>query len=204
MWVASQRRSFICTNAGAVRLNYVRNDLLAFTSSATDLRDIYRSLRVLILSTFSIRATAADLVVLGIGQHFPPMVETLLAHASPRPQAARDAATLALSHIFLNESLTSLARARAASGKQSGSVVLVGSNVAVPNCSLYEVPADHEAAGAADYAAGPQEDKRYRYMHSCRSTAEEALLSRPPRRGLMGCRPPRRSLMGCNRTANVT
>lgn len=167
------RPSCVCANAGTVRLNFVRNDVFSFTSDNTDNTDIYHSLRALILMPFTVRATEADLVVLGIGQHFPLMAAALLARASPMPLAALDAATLEISHAFVNHSLASLTRARASIGKPAGSVVLVGSSVAVPNCSLHDVPADGEDAGAVGYAADPQEDAgRYRYLHSWRLNAQ--------------------------------
>ena len=87
------RPSCVCANAGTVRLNFVRNDVFSFTSDNTDNDDIYHSLRAIILMPFTVRATEADLVVLGIGQHFPLMAAALLARASPMPLAALDAAT---------------------------------------------------------------------------------------------------------------
>lgn len=130
------------------RLIFVRNDLLLLTSSSADFNSAKRCDGYLTINSFVARATRdADVVVLGVGHHFPGSLDMALArfgkdtHFNNLPREVR-----MRYHAFfsanLNHTLSYLLKARAAWGHAAAaaSVLLVGTTTPVAGCSRFNRP----------------------------------------------------------------
>ena len=125
----------------AVRLNFVRNDLLTWTSQVDELRELGKqctSGRAL-LQPFAGRVRDADILILGTGHHYP--------HVPPHDgKESRDSVFLQ----SLNYTLSNVLRVRAEAGHAPQSVVLLGAPIPVAGCSRFSVPISPAQAFAAN------------------------------------------------------
>ena len=125
----------------AVRLNFVRNDLLIWTSQVEELRELGKqcaSGRAL-LQPFAGRVSDADILILGTGHHYP--------HIPPHDgREGRDSVFLQ----SLNHTLSNVLRVRAEAGHAPQSVVLLGAPVPVAGCSRFSAPITPTQALAAN------------------------------------------------------
>jgi hypothetical protein len=115
----------------AVRLNFVRNDLLLWTSQVAELRELGKqctSGRAL-LQPFANRVRDADLLILGTGHHYP--------HVPPHDGEESRGSVFVQS---LNHSLAQVLAVRGAAGHAPDSVVLLGSPFPVAGCSRFSAP----------------------------------------------------------------
>ena len=124
-----------------VRLNFVRNDLLTWTSQVDELRELGKqctSGRAL-LQPFAGRVRDADILILGTGHHYP--------HVPPHDgKESRDSVFLQ----SLNHTLSNVLRVRAEAGHAPQSVVLLGAPIPVAGCSRFSVPISPAQAFAAN------------------------------------------------------
>ena len=124
-----------------VRLNFVRNDLLSWTSQVDELRELGKqctSGRAL-LQPFAGRVRDADILILGTGHHYP--------HVPPHDgKESRDSVFLQ----SLNHTLSNVLRVRAEAGHAPQSVVLLGAPIPVAGCSRFSVPISPAQAFAAN------------------------------------------------------
>ena len=124
-----------------VRLNFVRNDLLTWTSQVDELRELGKqctSGRAL-LQPFAGRVRDADILILGTGHHYP--------HVPPHDgKESRDSVFLQ----SLNYTLSNVLRVRAEAGHAPQSVVLLGAPIPVAGCSRFSVPISPAQAFAAN------------------------------------------------------
>jgi hypothetical protein len=124
-----------------VRLNFVRNDLLIWTSQVEELRELGKqcaSGRAL-LQPFAGRVSDADILILGTGHHYP--------HIPPHDgRESRDSVFLQ----SLNHTLSNVLRVRAEAGHAPQSVVLLGAPVPVAGCSRFSAPITPTQALAAN------------------------------------------------------
>ena len=124
-----------------VRLNFVRNDLLAWTSQVDELRELGKlctSGRAL-LQPFAGRVRDADILILGTGHHYPHV-------PLPAGKESRDSVFLQ----SLNHTLSNVLRVRAEAGHAPQSVVLLGAPVPVAGCSRFSAPITPAQALAAN------------------------------------------------------
>ena len=145
-----------------VRLSFVRSDLLLWTHDQTETKAVARCDAILFNYRWAQQAILdADVLVLGIGQHFSSKIY----HAPPKLQHK----VYAFFTGNLNRTLSSLRTLRASHGRNDpSSVVVVGASLPMPRCervarpmTLTEAMAS-EAAGATMHAYGPS------YWHSMR------------------------------------
>lgn len=126
----------------STRLNFVRSDLLLWTSHITDYHAVQRCDGFTILHPFVQRASRdADIVLLGVGHHFPRGL--MLAEKWSR-WSAEEAAKRARVSFFagnLNHTLSSLLKRRSEWGRHDpASVVVLGASTPVRNCERFEEP----------------------------------------------------------------
>ena len=114
-----------------VRLNFVRNDLLLWTSQVDELRELGKSCTAgrALLQPFANRVGGADLLVLGTGHHYPHVV-----------RKAGEPTNERLFTRSLNHTLSSAIAARAKLGHSAGSIVLLGAPSPVAGCSRHSEP----------------------------------------------------------------
>ena len=114
-----------------VRLNFVRNDLLLWTSQVEEMRELGKSCTAgrALLQPFANRVADADLLILGTGHHYP--------HVEQPPGEETSDAVFVRS---LNHTLSRVVSVRAAAGHGPGSVVLLGPPAPVAGCSRYSRP----------------------------------------------------------------
>lgn len=114
-----------------VRLNFVRNDLLLWTSQVEELRELGKTCTSgrALLQPFANRVADADLLILGTGHHYP--------HVEQPPGEETSDALFVRS---LNHTLSRAIAVRAAAGHGPGSVVLLGPPAPVAGCSRYSRP----------------------------------------------------------------
>lgn len=114
-----------------VRLNFVRNDLLLWTSQVEELRELGKRCisGSALLQPFANRVADADVLILGTGHHYP--------HVKRPPGEASSDAVFARS---LNHTLSRVNAVRAAAGHGPASVVLLGPPAPVAGCSRYSRP----------------------------------------------------------------
>ena len=147
--------------AGRVRLVFVRNDLLLWSTLSTgDFDRVRRCDGFSILHPFVQRASRdADLLVLGVGHHFPRslMLAEKNARASRKPAETARRARIAFFSRNLNHTLSSVLARRAAWGRlDPSSVVLLGSTTPVRSCARYRRPLSLADAVAAHAAGGDE------------------------------------------------
>ena len=115
----------------AVRLNFVRNDLLTWTSQVDELRELGRQCtngRAL-LQPFAGRVRDADILILGTGHHYT--------HVPPH-DGKEDRESVFLQS--LNHTLSNVLGVRGEAGHAPQSVVLLGAPSPVAGCSRFSAP----------------------------------------------------------------
>jgi len=124
-----------------VRLNFVRRDLLIFSSHLQDNTAARRCNRAIIAtSTFLRRAAMADVVILSTGHHFPSFQDGAVPSIPDRAFFTQN----------VNHTIQSIAQMRAARGLPSGSLVVVGATLPVPHCTRFSQPIELAEYIAAD------------------------------------------------------
>ena len=135
------------------RLAFVRNDLLVYSAHPNDFSSIRRCDGYTTLNPFAVRAIRdANLLILGVGHHFPGSLDmALLAHTNPSRR------TRMAHHAFfpanLNHTLSQLVAERAHRGHPdaSASMLLVGTTTPVAGCSRFSEPIDLARFVQANY-----------------------------------------------------
>ena len=138
------------------RLLFTRSDLLLWTSNGGDFNSVKRCDGYTNLQVFAQRAARdADLVVLGLGHHFPGSLDMAIEkrRGGGDPMLGR-----MTHHAFLpanlNHTLASLIAARAAHGHEeppSKSIMLVGTTTPVAGCSRFHSPISMAKFSEANY-----------------------------------------------------
>lgn len=126
---------------------FVRNDLLLYTPHGGDFNSVKRCDGYTSLNSFTARAARdADVLILGVGHHFPGSLDMAL-NAHDRPAQGRSAprSVKMAYHAFfpsnLNHTLASVLAARTAWGHSDpSSVLLVGTTTPVAGCSRFSQP----------------------------------------------------------------
>ncbi len=160
--------------ADRLRLVFVRNDLLLWsTLPAGDFDRVRRCDGFSILHPFTQRASRdADVLVLGVGHHFPRslMLAEKGARASRRGAEVARRARIAFFARNLNHTLASALEARAAWGRtHPASVVVLGSTTPVRSCARYREPlslsraVEALAAGGADPEPPSANEERWQH-----------------------------------------
>ena len=114
-----------------VRLNFVRNDLLTWTSQVAELGELGKQCTKgsALLQPFAGRVRDADILILGTGHHYP--------HVPPHAgKESRDSVFLQ----SLNHTLSKVLGVRGAAGHALQSVVLLGAPFPVAGCSRFSAP----------------------------------------------------------------
>ena len=137
---SSHQRTTASVCDGTVRLSFVRSELLLWTSSELDGGHAFRKVGVECFGTrnqpFAQQAARhADVVVIGVGQHYASMVQ----RASLGGQAT-SAQVVSLFGSSLNHTLASLITARRGRGRDSSRVLLVGASQPVRPCGVLAGP----------------------------------------------------------------
>ena len=141
---------------GSTRLNFVRSDLLLWTQSVSDYASVRDCDGFTILHTFVQRASRdADVVLLGVGHHFPRSLMLAEKWSKLEPADAAKRARVSFFVRNLNHTLHSLVAARAAWGRTDPStVVVLGTSTPVRGCAGFAAPLDTDGALRAAAAAG--------------------------------------------------
>ena len=157
----------------SVRLNYVRNDLLLYSSDRADQQMVYGCSANVITQCYVRRAADANIVVLGVGQHFAPSfahVRKRTGQPSPPGHSA--------SHFFVNSFNHTVGRLVASRADASRGVIVLGASMPVPGCSRFTAPIglDSALAAYAHPAAGrtyaPQWEENHQLNQAARWLAE--------------------------------
>mgnify|MGYP002630813133 CR=1 FL=1 len=119
-----------------VRLEFVRSDLLLWTTDQRDMNAVAQCTGFSFSAPFIRRALLADQVVLGLGQHFAVSIDAV--HGGWE-----------LTEESLNHTLSSLLAERGARGHPPSSVQLVTSFRPIPFCSKFTEPIFEPGAAAA-------------------------------------------------------
>ena len=151
---------------GRVRLKFVRNDLLLWSNSGVETNLVRRcSQRTLLHGWITHALHDADLLILGLGGHFPLAMSDAAAAAAAAPLAPAEreqvaSAVEAFAAHSLQLTLSELVQQRGARyGYQPASVVLVGSPMPLPGCARFAAPVRRAEAllranrSASGYAA---------------------------------------------------
>ena len=142
----------------STRLAFVRNDLLLYSTSGGDFTSAKRCDGFMSIQNFVVRAARdADVVILGVGHHFPGSLDMALKYHEPHPSATARLQYHAFLPFSLNHTLSLLIAARAAWGHAdaASSVLLVGTSTPVAGCSRFSHP-----ISLAQYAAANYEHRR--------------------------------------------
>ena len=146
-WGRDEGRMEALACDGHVRIGFVRSDLLAWYASRSDLRDMAGFRLFPVSYDFRRAAVAADVVVVGGGQHFvgpnPPFVGPVKSIWNVGPMGAPGLLWNTFFEQGLNDTLSHLLAARAAKGRPSSSVVLLSTTSPVPNCWVHTEPGDY-------------------------------------------------------------
>lgn len=135
------------------RLNFVRNDLLLWSTHRSEFNRARECDKLLKADGFVQRAARdADLLILQTGHHFPATMEAASVTTWPDAHGLFTSA--------LNHTMGHLLRARAAWGHSSQSVALMGVSVPVPACSRLGT---QPLSAAASLAALAQLSRRNKY-----------------------------------------
>ena len=130
------------------RIVFVRSDLLLWTHALSDYHAVQRCDGFTILHPFIQRASRdADIVLLGVGHHFPRSL--MLAEKWTRfaPAEAANRARIAFFVRNLNHTLSSLISRRAAWGHTDpATVMLLGTSTPVRGCARFKAPLTLTAA----------------------------------------------------------
>lgn len=115
----------------SVRLNFVRNDLLLWTSQVEELRELGKLCTAGrgLLQPFANRVADADLLVLGTGHHYPHVM-----------RGAGEQTSESLFTRSLNHTLSLVAARRSEAGHAPDSVVVLGAPWPVAGCSRFSAP----------------------------------------------------------------
>ena len=117
----------------AVRLNFVRNDLLLWSTHRSEFNRARECDRLLKADGFVQRvARDAHTLVLATGHHFPASMEAAASAGAGTPTGFFSSS--------LNHTLTELMRARARWGHEPSSVAVMGLTLPVPGCSRFTQP----------------------------------------------------------------
>ena len=117
------------------RLNFVRNDLLLWSTHRSEFNRARECDRLLKADTFIQRAVRdADVLVLQAGHHFPATIEAAVGAGGVGVSSA------GFFTRSLNHTLSHLLTARAARGHRPASVVLMGISLPFPGCSRVDRP----------------------------------------------------------------
>lgn len=128
-----------------LRLNYVRNDLVLYSSDRQDQQMVYACSPSVITQCFVRRAASADIVILGVGQHFSSTFSHVQKWTGRRPPPGQSAADFFVRSF--NHTIASIAASRTATAR--GAIVVLGASMPVPGCSRFESPISLDAAMAA-------------------------------------------------------
>ena len=121
------------------RLNFVRNDLLLWSTHRSDFNRARECDKLLKADGFVQRAVRdADYLVLQTGHHFPASIEA----AAMTGGAVAAATTAGFFASSLNHTLTHLLRARRLWGHRPSTVTLMGISIPIPGCSSFMGPLD--------------------------------------------------------------
>jgi len=137
------------------RMAFVRNDLLLYSSSGGDFASAKRCDGFMSINAFVVRAARdADVLILGVGHHFPGSLDMALAYHRAPSRIAQLRHHAFLPHS-LNHTLSYLLASRAQYGHGSSSVLLVGTSTPVAGCSRFTKPIT-----LAEYATANYEHRR--------------------------------------------
>jgi hypothetical protein len=145
------------------RINFIRNDLLLWTTHRSDFNRARECDKLLKADAF-VQRTARDahILVLATGHHFPASMEAAALAGGGTAGRASSFITGSLNHTLFN-----LRRARARYGHAPESVALIGTSIPVPSCSRFS--GTLEAADwlrvEASMAGGSKYTPRWRQMH---------------------------------------
>ena len=137
----------------ATRLAFVRNDLLLYTTHMSDFKAVQRCDGYTSLNAFTVRASRdADVVILGVGHHFPGSLDMGLNAHGPKPSRSASMAYHAFFPGNLNHTLKSLITARSLWGHHDpGTVLVVGTTTPVAGCSRFSSPISLATFTRANY-----------------------------------------------------
>ena len=119
-----------------VRAVFVRSDLLLWSNHHWEYTQARRTDTTVKGGNFIQRAVVADLVLYGVGHHFPSIMERAEKLGAFEQLEARRAFFMR----NLNHTLTSTISHRAAAGHHPATVTLLGATTPVPGCSRYRRP----------------------------------------------------------------
>ena len=132
-----------------VRAVFVRSDLLLWSNHHWEYTQARKMDTTVKGGSFLYRAVAADLVLYGIGHHFPRIID----RADKMGAAEQLEARRAFFMRNLNHTLASTIAHRAAAGHHPSTVTLLGATTPVSGCSRYTRPislTESLASGAED------------------------------------------------------
>ena len=139
-YVTADLTASACSDS--TRIVFIRSDLLLWTHSVSDYHAVQRCDGFTILHPFVLRASRdADIVLLGVGHHFPRALMLAEKWSSWDGQQAAKRARLGFFARNLNHTLSSLLWRRHAWGhREPQSVVLLGTSTPVRGCARFHAP----------------------------------------------------------------
>jgi hypothetical protein len=137
--------------ADTVRLSYARNDLVLYSADYSRDAETARGCAGgdNILRCWTERAADYDVVLLGVGQHFPGVFKHwrggAVGSGGARDAQMKQAAAFAANS--LNHTVAELTEAR----RGRGDMIVAGASLAVPGCAAHAVPLETAQAGLDAY-----------------------------------------------------
>ena len=156
--------------ADSVRLNFIRNDLLLWSTHRSEFNRARECDKLLKADGFVQRVVRdAHLLILATGQHFPASIESaaLINGGQPSgPVGSNREGVLGFFASSLNHTLTHLVTSRSGWGHSPASVAIMGASLPTPLCSRFSAPLSAAGALAAEaqLSGGNKYSPRWRQM----------------------------------------
>ena len=162
--------------ADTCRLNFIRNDLLLWSTHRSEFNRARECDKLLKADGFVQRVVRdAHLLVLATGHHFPASIESAASGGGGQSHGGQarehggsgdSGGAISFFSSSLNHTLTNLMSTRASWGHAPASVALVGATIPVPMCSRFSAPLTTAGWLAADahLSAGSKYSPRWRQM----------------------------------------